>query len=87
MSRRNKRKRRGLDPEIDPAAVEMVMQHGYFVKQLSAFHWRVQGKVDFWPTTERWYDPHGYRPDRQGKGVLSLIEYLLENYGDPLSEA
>ena len=71
----------------DPWPVEQVLRRGYFVHQLSDHHWRIQGKVNFWPSTERWHDPNGYKFESKGRGVKKLLTYLAETYGDPIGAA
>ena len=39
--------------------VAKVTTLGYSVKQFETFHFRFEGKVDFWPSTFRWSDISG----------------------------
>ena len=66
--------------------VAKVMALGYSVKRLEWFHFRFEGKVDFWPSTFRWSDISGHgRRGTDGTGLESLIAYLGKVY--PVSGA
>ncbi len=47
----------------------------FFGKSLNTPHIRVGDRVDYWPTTGRWYDTASHS---KGKGFETLKTYLLK---------
>lgn len=62
------------------ANIDKVMKLGYYVVGYTEYHFRIQDRVDFWPSTGKWFDPKGYKPDNRGIGLKTLLPYLKENY-------
>ena len=54
------------------------MKLGYFTMQFTEHHYRIQDRVDYWPSREKWFD---LRTGRKGQGLQRLIRYLLDNVG------
>ena len=60
--------------------VDQIMRLGYYTVQYSEHHFRIQDAVDFWPSTEKWFDRKGYKYESKGRGVDELIAYLKTHY-------
>ncbi len=73
-------RRKRHDPKAIERSIDAVMRQGYYVVEFSPYHFRIQDTVDFWPSTARWLDGKGYKPERKGVGLNDLIAYLKENY-------
>lgn len=73
-------------PDLDAAAkrVDRIMQWGYNITEFSEYHVRIYADdkvaADYWPTSGRWRDAKGYKPERSGVGIESLKDYLRENH-------
>jgi len=52
----------------------------YFATQFCDTHWRIQDRIDFWPSTGRWADMKATSAAKRngcaGKGIADLIAYL-----------
>ena len=75
---------RGATLTREERRVDRVLRLGYYAIEFGPWHVRFQDAVDFWPTSERWFDRHGYKFEAKGRGTDSLIAYLIEHY--PLDE-
>lgn len=56
------------------------------VVELDTFHWRVGSgslKVDFWPTTEKFYQPGTATPIK-GQGIHNMIAAMVEHKSQPI---
>ena len=65
------------------------MVRGYFVHQMSLFHWRIQDEGDFWPTTGKWRPlrgPGSSKTHSMGLNGCDLLEHLRDFVGDPLED-
>lgn len=52
--------------------VVTLLEAGYSVVELTTWHYRVEGLVDFWPTTGKW------RPQHRGAKTSAGLEWLLQ---------
>lgn len=74
-------KRRKAPPDEKARRIAQITALGYSVKELAPYHFRFEGKVDFWPSTFRWSDISGHgRRGTDGTGLESLIAYLGKVY-------
>ena len=52
--------------------IERLVANGFDYRQFSDYHFRVEHRADFWPTTGRWRFPNG----ESGWGINALISRL-----------
>jgi hypothetical protein len=57
--------------------LEILVARDYEVRQMSEYHFRINGRLDVWPSTRKWYD---LRSRRKGsyKSLAALAKEHLK---------
>ena len=58
--------------KAEDAKISRIAALGYVIQRFSPYHYRIQNRVDFWPSSEKWYELRG----KGGLGIESLLEHL-----------
>lgn len=60
-------------------SISILTKKGFIVACLdeATAHYRIDGKINFWPTTGTFHDP---KTGIKGRGVFNLIKYLKKFY-------
>jgi Holliday junction resolvase-like predicted endonuclease len=71
LSREKRARRQASAPQF----LQRLRNAGLRIELLSAYHVRVEGRWDYWPTTGRWWD---LEKRRKGYGAKQLIAAILK---------
>lgn len=56
-------------------ALEILVSWDYAVEQFSEYHFRINSRLDVWPTSKKWYDRKTGR-----KGEYEELESFVKRY-------
>ena len=77
------RRRKPRDHAREQERIETILALGYFAMQFCDTRWRIQDRIDFWPSTGKWADrgatAAAQRAMQVGEGFPALIAYLAAN--------
>ena len=78
------RRRKVRDRQREQERIETILALGYFAMQFCDTHWRIQDRIDFWPSTGRWSDREAplnsiHRKPGDSGGFTALVAYLAAN--------
>lgn len=58
------------------AALEILVAMDYRVEQFSSYHFRVNERLDYWPSTHVWYDQKTLRKGF-ATDIITLVKTML----------
>lgn len=77
MSRGNKKLRK-LNLSSSEESFEILTAHDHVVQQFSPVHFRIDGRIDVWPSTKKWFDRVTFR-----RGTYTdLVEFARQHLSE-----
>lgn len=56
MTTNAKKLRKAQNLETGYAELDILAAYDYDVRELSEYHYRIEGRLDVWPSSKKWYD-------------------------------
>lgn len=73
--RKQQQNRRSERLKIMTEELLELRDHGFDIRRLTPFHYRVNGRLDIWPIHNRWHDIKTFE-----RGGFSQIGYFVNHY-------
>lgn len=78
MSKRGNKKLKAERLLTSEEEFEILTAYDHVVQQFSPLHFRIDGRLDVWPSTQKWYDRTNFRKGEYDDLVTFARDYLKE---------